>query len=314
MGSELQLSLTHLDAIKQEPARLSFCPPSPPVVAASSQPDEPDDVWAGLVDRKERRRRQNRLNQRAYRKRKQAEQRGDGAVVRPKAGSRIAQSSSSSRSSSDADATEHRALSIRSGSSVDPVRQPQTVKMLLENFSRVAYESYLQGCPAADHLLTLTRLNVFRAFVTNMTALGMRMDEQWCHDDDALSLFNTTPQGSIDESTLPIALRPTKMQLRVPHHPWLDFFPLPRIRDNLVAVCDRFDDEELCMDIMGFWEHGSDSCSMLVWGEPTDPANWEVTEKFLRKWPWVIRGCPELLQSTNRWRQQRGEKMLIRYL
>ncbi|PWY79220.1 hypothetical protein BO70DRAFT_338393 [Aspergillus heteromorphus CBS 117.55] len=318
MGSELHVSPTpHLDAIKEEPTR-SFSPPSSPLAVAATRQVEPEDEWAGLGDRQERRRRQNRLNQRAYRKRKQAER---GVVARSKTGSRSNEQSSSSQSSPGDDSNSNanpsptdQALCTRRPSSFDPSRRPQTVQALLERFSQVAMENYIRGSPASDHLLTLTKLNVFRAFVSNMSALGMGMDDDWCHDDDALSLFNTKPLGSIDESSMPLHLRPTKLQVKIPHHPWLDFFPLPRMRDNLVEVSDRFDDEELCMDIMGFWEHGTDSCSMLVWGEPTDPANWEVTEKFLRKWPWVIRGCPELLQSTNRWRQQRGEKMLIRYL
>lgn len=36
------------------------------IVTANSEVD-PEDDWAGMGDRKERRRRQNRLNQRAYR-------------------------------------------------------------------------------------------------------------------------------------------------------------------------------------------------------------------------------------------------------
>ncbi|OOF92961.1 hypothetical protein ASPCADRAFT_209618 [Aspergillus carbonarius ITEM 5010] len=191
---------------------------------------------------------------------------------------------------------------------------PISIQHLIENFTRVAYESYFRGSPSADHLLTLSKMNVFRAFMANMTVLSLGRGTTWCQSDDALSLFNTLPPGTIEESKLPGALRPTKLQIKVPHHPWLDFFPLPRLRDNLVLMADKFDDDELCHDVMGFWDNASDSCSMLVWGEPSDPANWEVTERFLKKWPWVVRGCPELLQSTNKWRQQRGEKMIIRYL
>ena len=85
------------------------------------------------------------------------------------------------------------------------------------------------------------------------------------------------------------------------------------MRDNLIRAGD-FDDDQLCMDIMGFWDMSTESCGLLVWGDPQDLANWEVSEEFIRKWPWVVGGCGELLVSTNRWRATRGEKLIFRYL
>ncbi|EAW12041.1 DUF3425 domain-containing protein [Aspergillus clavatus NRRL 1] len=188
------------------------------------------------------------------------------------------------------------------------------VRMLLDRFSKSAYQSYVLGSPAADHLITLSKVNVFRAFASIMSVLGMSHTDSWMYED-ALSPFPTMPAGYVEELKLPPSLRPTQLQRTVPHHPWLDFFPHPQIRDNLLTTGeDNFDDDQLCCDIMGFWDSGMDGCSLLVWGEPSDPKNWEVTEKFLKKWPWVVRGCPDLLQSTNHWRQQRGEKLIFRYL
>ncbi|PYI03082.1 hypothetical protein BO78DRAFT_400093 [Aspergillus sclerotiicarbonarius CBS 121057] len=319
MGSDLQQSPPRPDPTHEEPARSSGSSgsSSPALEAtAAAAPVDVEDDWAGLCDRKERRRRQNRLNQRAYRKRKQAE-RSNALVLRPSAPQAEASPNPEQSSSPDSDSsltpTQSRCLQNLSD---DSPTMPIGIQNLFNYFTRVAYESYFRGSPSADHLLTLSKMNVFRAFMANMTVLGLGKDTTWCQDDDALSLFNTLPPGTIEESysKLPIALRPTKLQIKTPHHPWLDFFPLPRLRDNLVMMADRFDDEDLCHDLMGFWDNASDSCSMLVWGEPSDPASWEVTERFLRKWPWVVRGCPELLQSTNRWRQSRGEKMIIRYL
>ncbi|RAK99345.1 DUF3425 domain-containing protein [Aspergillus ibericus CBS 121593] len=325
MGSDLQESLPRPDPTQEEPARpsgssgSSGSSPPAPVASAAAAPVDAEDDWAGLCDRKERRRRQNRLNQRAYRKRKQAE-RNNALVPRPSAASQVGGSPNPEHSSSpdsDSSLTPKQSrcmLNVSNGTSTPSM--PIDIQKLFEHFTRVAYESYFRGSPSADHLLTLSKVNVFRAFVANMSVLGLGKDTTWCQDDDALSLFNTLSPDAIEGSTdkLPVALRPTKLQIKIPHHPWLDFFPLPRLRDNLVMMADRFDDEELCHDVMGFWDNASDSCSMLVWGEPSDPASWEVTEGFLRKWPWVVRGCPELLQSTNRWRQSRGEKMIIRYL
>ncbi|KAI2844638.1 hypothetical protein CBS11852_2177 [Aspergillus niger] len=337
MGSDLLRSPTNQDISTEKATRSSSPPPLPVVTpavtaaaAASTAQVDPEDDWAGLCDRQERRRRQNRLNQRAYRKRKQAERSGNNALairsssshpppppslgtnIKIEQGSSSSPPSSSSSSSPSSDSNPSQTLTRRTLTS--EASKPENIRRIFEHFARVAYESYFRGSPSADHLLTLSKLNVFRAFMTNMTVLGFGNQTTWCDDDDALSLFNTLPPEAIEEKKLPVSLRPTKIQMQVPHHPWLDFFPLPRLRDNLCLMIDRFDDDELCHDVMGFWDNASDTCSLLVWGEPSDPANWEVTEQFLRKWPWVLRGCPELLKSTNRWRQKRGEKMIIRYL
>ena len=179
-----------------------------------------------------------------------------------------------------------------------------------------ALQSYMLGSPSSDHLLTLTRVNVFRAFGRNMQLLGNRLEDL---HDEALSPFTTESFGDGnatpgDYSNLPFSLRPTKLQRTVAHHPWLDFFPIPKMRDNLIQAGDDWDDNLLCHDIMGFWDSSSPDQGMLVWGEPWDVRNWEVTEAFLKKWQWVVRGCPELLNATNAWRAKRGEKLIFRYL
>jgi hypothetical protein len=65
---------------------------------------------------------------------------------------------------------------------------------------------------------------------------------------------------------------------------------------------------------MGFWNPDAVDNMLLVWGEPYDPSNWEVTEGFIKKWGWVIQGCPDILQSTNKWRAKGGESAIFRYL
>lgn len=193
---------------------------------------------------------------------------------------------------------------------------PNLVRYLLHQFAESAYQSYMLGDPASDHLLTLTKVNVFRACGHNLELIGFRLDDMY---DDAISPFNTptAPEQSspLENDAIPLSLRPTKMQRTVPHHPWLDFFPLPKMRDNLIQVGENWDDDQLCHDIMGFWDMtSSGDAGLLVWGEPWDIRNWEVTEAFLKKWQWVIRGCPEVMNATNAWRAKRGEKLIFRYI
>lgn len=188
------------------------------------------------------------------------------------------------------------------------------LRALMDRFASTAIESYIKGSPTSDHLLTLTKVNVFRAFGNNLLMAGGSFDNM---DDDSISHFNTAaPQhDALVESSMPLSLRPTRVQKTIPHHPWLDFFPLPRMRDNMIKAGDTWDDEQLCVDIMGFWNTGSaENSGLLVWGEPWDINNWEVTEAFLKKWSWIVRGCPELMISTNKWRAKRGEKLIFRYI
>lgn len=165
----------------------------------------------------------------------------------------------------------------------------------------------MQGTPQTDHLLTLVKINVYRAFVENMNALGM--DVKGWMNADALSPFCTFEPKAFDR-VLPNHLQPTAIQRAVPHHPWLDFFPHPRMRDRLIFAGNNYDDEQLCIDIMGFWNPDAKDPALLVWGQPWDIANWEMSEAFVKKWGWTVQECSELFKSTNRWRAQRGEKRL----
>ena len=183
-------------------------------------------------------------------------------------------------------------------------RRPATLTeavAAMASFNVAAYERYYAGNPCLDHLLTLTKFNLLRAFMDNLQILGLSV--HYIDEDDALSPFNSPPTGTKESGNLPTSLCPTTIQRSVPHHPWLDCFPFPQIRDNIINVGDTLHDCELCIDLMdpSDWEFG-----LLVWGDPWLPQNWEASESFVRKWPWIIKGCPEILASSNYWRHKRG--------
>ncbi|KAJ5963200.1 uncharacterized protein N7479_003076 [Penicillium vulpinum] len=273
------------------------------LTSVSDDAEQVTDNWSGLSDPTERRRRQNRINQRAYRKRKRLSSSKDihpKSLVPPPRSTSTAQLQSSSS---------HDKLKV------NLCRSPEFLQNFLDRFAKSAYESYAQGNPTADHLMTLTKINVFRAFAQNLRLIGW--SEYWM-DNDAISPFNTAlPHKSStadDNSLIPANMQPTRVQKSIPHHPWLDFFPLPKMRDNLIEAGDDWDDEQLCHDIMGFWGESTMDAGLLVWGDPWNVQNWEVTEPFLKKWQWVVRGCPELMNATNSWRARRGEKLIFRYI
>lgn len=179
--------------------------------------------------------------------------------------------------------------------------------MMMRQFESLALQSYTNNSPTTDHLLSLCKINIKRAIMENIHAVGMTME--WTQRDETISIFNM-PTPQLPEHLIPPSLRPTQCQRRIPHHPWLDFFPFPNMRDNLIAVQDVIDDDDLCHDLMAFWDTRNTDATMLVWGHPWEPDNWEITPAFLKKWGFLLRGCEDAMRSTNRWRAKRGEKPL----
>ena len=183
-------------------------------------------------------------------------------------------------------------------------------QQLVSEFKQWAQRSLLTGSPMNDHLKVevFVKLNVFRALVSNSRDLGYTPGDTM--SDDSLSPFTDLSNPHYRSRALPSALRPTKLQRKIPHHPWIDLLPIPGIRDNLLRAEDSYDDMELCGDLVGFFSGSEDRTALIVWGDPWDPKGWEVTETFLNHWAWTIRGCSQLLESTNYWRKRRGEKPL----
>ncbi|GKZ72797.1 diacylglycerol O-acyltransferase 2 [Aspergillus niger] len=260
----------------------------------------PEDDWTGVSDRTHRRRLQNRLNQRAYRRKHKAA-----------TGNSSSSSSSLSPSSSStqtliphSSTTHHHHPTTPPTSTSDEFDDlhchlaPHNFHQIRHAFTILATQSYLTNSPRLEHLLSLSRLNVHRAINDNIRILGMT--PAWLRPDDALSIFNNNTiitnnpsfLPDVDISTLPESLRPTALQRLVPHHPWLDFFPFPEMRDRLIvaATAGYLDEDELCRDLMAFWDTRNSGATLVVWGVPWDPWNWEVTEAFLAKWRWVVVG------------------------
>lgn len=168
---------------------------------------------------------------------------------------------------------------------------------------------------SVDHLLTLVHFNVFRALLTNMTILslpGFFSCEEPKTTIASLSvpLLDKIPVG------LPPTLVPTPLQRSVQHDAWIDLFPLPELRDNLIRLWGTFDTCEICDDVLGTM-YDEEVCrhdernGLVVWGDPWDVYSWELMEGFVRKWGYILAGCDELIEATNQWRARRGEEPLL---
>lgn len=183
---------------------------------------------------------------------------------------------------------------------------------MLERFAEQALTSYMTADPRADHHLQLIQLNTINAFTRNAAALGFKFDWLICA---AISPFGCDGQSRSPVSTaaaaVPDSIAPTRLQLTTRHHPWLDLFPIPRMRDNLLmatSVLSTDEEQRLFDDVMESGGGKNEWAGLLVWGEPWDPQSWEVSIPFIQRWAWLIRGCPEIIMSTNRWRRRRGEE------
>lgn len=162
---------------------------------------------------------------------------------------------------------------------------------------------------AEDKLINLMYYNVFRGLTKNIRALNLDLQKMltWGYD----SPFVT---GQVDISTLAPDFRPTYLQQTVSHHPCFDIFPDPVVRDNAIMywyVDMNPLEGRLCMALAGRYTwHELDlgiKRGCILWGEPDVAESWEVTEGFVKDWPFLVIGAVRLEAATNRYRALRGD-------
>ncbi|KAF4847483.1 hypothetical protein CGCSCA4_v005560 [Colletotrichum siamense] len=258
---------------------------------------EPADVWTGISDQNRRKKLQNKLNQRAYRQR---------------------------RKQPTVDCDDHDpSLSAPGHDSILPIllggcaliKCPQRLSLAQSRVKEV-YEGYSLHAARPSALHVLIRLRVLAALAHNAAAMGF--PPQGLCRDDFISPYNLSGPLELENFDLTTpgreSLRPTNLQRTVLHHPWIDLFPFPVFRDNVLFGMDSglLDDDQLCADILEVKDEDlAGRPSLIVWGQSWDCMAWEANEAFFRKWGFLTRGCPELLEATNYWRSRRGERRII---
>ncbi|KAF4629072.1 hypothetical protein G7Y89_g9075 [Cudoniella acicularis] len=307
----------------QQPIILGLMPQQPGLIGTGED-------WTGLTSPAERRKLQNRLNQRARRKRR-AKEAMSGAETIPKSKYQKTKDRNSDDNSNTTalEVCSHAKRDFQSelwhvfNSAAGPLKLDRSEFGRVVNLCRLtstatqkmitecenwAQNRIMTGSPTTDHLLVLVKFNVFRALFSNCKDLGFSYEDDL--PDDALSPFTDPSDTLCRTRPMPSALQPTKLQRELPHHPWIDFIPIPGMRDNLLRAGDSYDDMELCGDLVGFFSGSADRTGMIVWEDPWDPKGWQITESFLKHWGWTIRGCSQLFESTNYWRKRCGEEPL----
>ncbi|EPE33235.1 hypothetical protein GLAREA_06247 [Glarea lozoyensis ATCC 20868] len=254
-----------------------------------------EDDWTGLKNQKERRKRQTRLALRSLRKRQAAQKQAKihecpmnqvPATYAPELDSRI-------------DSEQGFLIAPSSGAYIPPFRDQSgyiTSQRLLDSMSR-------------DHLMPLVEYNLFRAISTNLQILGIKLVGPPCSFGGNVPLF----PRRFNEANIPKSLRATPLQQSTHYAEWIDILPSPKMRDNAIQTQHMYTPHELCADLLGGLMGRSNEvdAGLIVWSDPWDPRNWEVSEGFHRKWSFLLEGCDDLLRSTNRWREIRGERPLF---
>ncbi|KIW14658.1 hypothetical protein PV08_07442 [Exophiala spinifera] len=114
------------------------------------------------------------------------------------------------------------------------------------------------------------------------------------------------------KSTLPNPLKPTSLQLSVPHDVYIDLIPSPSLRDRLIMVGPA-NASSFLTDACTIACDIEDTGQIIVWGKDwLNEFSWEFCPSLLERWGGFILG-PEWGQRANFWRKQRRAPIIPSY-
>ncbi|KIW31947.1 uncharacterized protein PV07_03533 [Cladophialophora immunda] len=82
---------------------------------------------------------------------------------------------------------------------------------------------------------------------------------------------------------IPESLRPTALQLTTIHPSWIDRFPFPKMRDNMITLMGIIDEEEFLADLFCLT-----SFTLNPGAASWDPTAWKIGKDFSAKWGYLF--------------------------
>lgn len=94
-----------------------------------------------------------------------------------------------------------------------------------------------------------------------------------------IKVIKSSPQPS----SVPESLQPTPLQLATPHYDWIDRWPFPRMRDNMILLNAVINAEEMFVDFFKM-----ESFSIKQGGLAWDPNAWQISPEWETKWGYLF--------------------------
>ncbi|KAI0505463.1 hypothetical protein F5B22DRAFT_525102 [Xylaria bambusicola] len=145
---------------------------------------------------------------------------------------------------------------------------------------------------------------VFRACLSNAACIGINIPELIGCENPCMSPFyrasvhmNEDPAALIAASShgsLPDSLKPTLAQILVPHHASLDLIPIPRLRERAILMCAALPHIFSLWDMkLDIYTRNALTCrgrdtSRGTESHPWDMRSWQAAPWFLSKWKMII--------------------------
>ncbi|KAL6242932.1 hypothetical protein RBB50_010032 [Rhinocladiella similis] len=120
-------------------------------------------------------------------------------------------------------------------------------------------------------VLTTTPASVYAALFHNGAIMGLTCSITFAS--------KSKPFGE----EIPNSLRPTPLQLTTIHPQWIDRFPFPKMRDNMITLLSIIDEEEFLGDLFCLTSFTVDG-RLASW----DPSAWKIGNEFSAKWGYLF--------------------------